>query len=95
MTDSVDSVETVETVETVDSEVAPIVTVSQTGVKDLDKIKEEHIKLQGKKTHTKKKVNKLTHTEAVAELQRLKKGSHQQSSYYKKVEQRIVATTSV
>ena len=53
--------------------------------------KEENKKLQGKKATSKKKINKYTPTEIYVELKRLEKAGHQQSIYYRQLQERVGA----
>jgi len=55
---------------------------TETDDERMKRLKEEHIKLQGKRATTKKKINKFTEVEKVAELKRLQKAGHQFSRYY-------------
>jgi hypothetical protein len=62
------------------------VTLAVNKPKSPEAIKEAHKELQGKKAHSKKKVNLLNKSEALAELKRLKKAGHERSKYYNDIE---------
>jgi hypothetical protein len=86
MTDEVKTEEAVEAVE------APEV---QKVESPEEKANRENIELQGKKAHTKKKINHLSNREILSEIQRLEKAGHEHSSYYSHLKKQARAQASI